>query len=85
MLRAQEEIVMFVQEGSMESDQSHPLFVGEFGVVLGSLGVVDLDTLALYHDQASVDALDLGDELLLADGPCLGGGYQTGRIIGGGY
>ncbi len=61
------------------------MFVGEFvgRAILRTLGVVDLNVFALYHDQAGVDALDLGDELLLADGPGFGGRHQTrGAILG---
>jgi hypothetical protein len=66
---------MLMEEGSMKSYEGLPLLVVEFvadDIGLGVLSVVDLYTLTFHHYKASVDAFDLGDELLLRYGPCLG-------------
>jgi hypothetical protein len=75
VLAREEEVVVLMEECPMKSYEGLPLLVVEFvanDVGLGVLGIVDLYTLTFDHYKASIDAFDLGDELLLRDGPCLG-------------
>ena len=67
----------------MKSNQGLPLLVVEFvgWVVLGTLGVVDLDTLAFHHNQAGIDPLNFSNQLLLGDGSGLGLLDDLGRLI----
>jgi len=62
---------MLVEKGAVERNQCLPLLVVEFvgRVVLLALGIVNLDTFALHHDEAGVDALNFSYELFLGYGP----------------
>jgi hypothetical protein len=83
MLRSQKEVVVFVEQGTVQSNESLPLIVVEFligGLKLRILSVVDLDVFALDHNEAGVYALDLGDKLLLGDGPSLRLLDEFGRL-----
>lgn len=73
MLRGQKEVVVLVEEGAVQCDQSLPLVVAQLRsrLWLGTLGCVDFDALGLDHEQAGIDALDFCNELLLADGTCI--------------
>jgi len=51
----------------MQGDKSLPLFVFEGFATSLALAVIHFDALALDHNQSSIDALDLSDELLLRD------------------
>lgn len=70
MLRGQKEIMMLLQECSMKGNKSLPLIIGEATARLCT-GLCDHNTLLLNHDETSLDALDLVDELLLSDSICL--------------
>jgi len=75
VLGGEEEVVVFVEQGAMEGNQSLPLLVVEFAggfLLLGRQCLINFDTLALHHDKSGVDALDLGYQLFLGDGPGLG-------------
>jgi hypothetical protein len=87
VLGGEEEVVVFVKQGPVEGDQGLPLIVVELvgRVALRTLIVVHLDALALYHDEAGVDAFDFGHELLLGDGPGLGLLDDLCHIILGGW
>ena len=71
MFGGKEEVVMLMQQGAVEGNQGLPLIVvqlvGWVGLRSRNMVVVDLDAFALDHNQAGVDTLDLGDELLLGD------------------
>lgn len=75
--------MVLVKKGAMESNQGLPLIVVELvgEIALRALVVVDLDTLALDHDEAGVDTFDLGNELLLGYGPSLELLDDLGRVI----
>lgn len=70
MLRGQEEIMMLMKQRTMEGNQCLPLFVIELrvGISVGRLSIVNLNTLGLNHDKASVDSFHFGNELVLRDG-----------------
>lgn len=70
MLARQEEVMMFVEQCAMESNQSLPLFVGQ---LVGRLGLLltYLDALLLYHDEAGIYAFNFIDQLLMGDWSCL--------------
>ena len=66
MLSSEEEIMMFMKERAMKSDQGLPLLVGK--LVGGSaLLLAYLDTFLFDHDETSIYAFHLINELLLRD------------------
>jgi hypothetical protein len=71
VLRGEKEIMMFVEQRAVESNQSLPLIIVEW-IVLRASVVVNFDTLCLDHHKARIDSLDLGYQLLLRERPGLG-------------
>ena len=73
VLAGQEEVMVFVEQRPMKGAKGLPLLIAQFwhgsALALGLLRAVDFDTFGFHEEEALVDALDLGDELLLADGP----------------
>ena len=60
--------MMFVEESPMEGNEGLPLIVGKY-FARGRSFSDDLNTFLFDHDEATVDALNLIDELLSGDGP----------------
>jgi hypothetical protein len=70
VLGGEEEVMMLVEEGAVESDQGMPLIVVEVvaGLVANSAGVccpVHLGAFALDHHPAGAEAFDFCNQLLL--------------------
>ena len=64
--------MMFMKQRAVEGDQRLPLIICEFlRSVCLRLFVVYFDAFTLDHNEACIDALYFGDELLLADGFCV--------------
>jgi hypothetical protein len=74
VLGSKKEVMMFVEQSAMKSNQSLPLIVVEFvaGVGLRTAVIVHFDALVLDHHKPRVDSLDLGNQLLLGDRPGFG-------------
>lgn len=74
---SQEEVVMFMEKGPVKSNYCLPLLVVQPRMAIMStlgavtLGNIDLNALALHHDQAGIDSLDFSNQLLLIDGSFL--------------
>src|SRR4051794_16388198 len=74
VLTCKEEVMMLVEQGSVQGNEGLPLFVieGEFGLILlesggmscGLLGV-HLDALCFHHYKLNIDAFDLRNQLFM--------------------
>ena len=71
MLAGEEEIVVLVKQGAVESNQDLPLLAAGSMVRVGGLRRINLDTFRLPHDQTAVNLLDFAHQLVVGDWLCV--------------